>query len=124
VSHLHAQLTVADAGYISCIFPSNLLLRKVGPRGQFGFALVAFGAFVCLFIISRGYGALLGLRFLVGASEALLQAAPLYMVVWYGRDELGKRIGKSALHCSRFTDLIDQLSFILPLPSRASSLAS
>ncbi|KAJ9494114.1 hypothetical protein H2202_010421 [Exophiala xenobiotica] len=38
------------------------------------------------------YGDILGLRFGVGAAEALLQATPLYLVLWYGRNELGKRI--------------------------------
>lgn len=43
---------------------------------------------------AKSYATVIGLRFGVGAAEALLQASPLYMSVWYGRNELGKRVGK------------------------------
>ncbi|KAK5191962.1 hypothetical protein LTR92_007909 [Exophiala xenobiotica] len=56
------------------------------------FAVLVFGVFVCCMCSARGYGDILGLRFGVGAAEALLQATPLYLVLWYGRNELGKRI--------------------------------
>lgn len=84
-----------DAGYLVTIFPANLLVRTIGPRIQLSFAVLAFGLFVCCMCSARGYGDILGLRFGVGAAEALLQATPLYLVLWYGRNELGKRIGRS-----------------------------
>ena len=84
---------MADGGYMVFIFPANLLLRKVGPKVQFGVAVAIFGVFVCCYDAARNYGDLIGLRFLVGGAEALLQSIALYMISWYGRNELGKRIG-------------------------------
>lgn len=85
---------ILDAGYLVCILPGNLLLRKIGPKIQLGSAVVGFGVFVCCYCAARDYGDLIGLRFLVGAAEALIQSSPLYAVTWYGRHELGKRIGQ------------------------------
>ena len=61
---------------------------------------------------ARGYGDILGLRFGVGAAEALLQATPLYLVLWYGRNELGKRIGKS-IYSIAMMDILTLGSIVL-----------
>lgn len=82
---------------MTLVFPANLLLRTLGPKIQLGFAVMIFGVFVTCYCTARTYATLVGLRFAVGGAEALLQSAPLYMVVWYGRHELGKRIGKTKL---------------------------
>ncbi|KAK5033049.1 hypothetical protein LTR13_007014 [Exophiala sideris] len=83
------------SGYLACIFVGNLFIRILGPKIVLGFAVTCFGVLVCCMSKARGYGDLIGLRFGIGAAEALLQCAPLYMSIWYGRDELGKRIGNS-----------------------------
>ncbi|KIX01451.1 uncharacterized protein Z518_09177 [Rhinocladiella mackenziei CBS 650.93] len=85
-------IMVFYSGYLACIFVGNLFIRKLGPKIMLGFAVVAFGVLVCCMCEARGYGDLIGLRFGIGAAEALLQSTPLYMAIWYGRDELGKRI--------------------------------
>ncbi|KAI2694765.1 hypothetical protein CBS147372_9604 [Penicillium roqueforti] len=91
-SQFYNAVMIFYAGYITLIFPANLLLRKLGPKIQLGFAVVIFGVFVTCYCTARTYATLVGLRFAVGGAEALLQSAPLYMVIWYGRHELGKRI--------------------------------
>lgn len=69
-------------------------MRKFGPKIQLGFAVTIFGVFGCCVSEAKRYSDLIGQRFAIGGAEALLQSAPLYMIIWYGRDELGKRIGK------------------------------
>ncbi|KIW13612.1 hypothetical protein PV08_08802 [Exophiala spinifera] len=91
-SQFYNAVMVFYAGYIGLIFPASFLLRKLGPKVQLGFAVMTFGVFVTCYCAARGYADLIGLRFAVGGAEALLQSAPLYMVIWYGRHELGKRI--------------------------------
>ncbi|KAH8701746.1 retrograde regulation protein 2 [Talaromyces proteolyticus] len=81
------------AGYLTVVFPANLLLRKVGPKYLLGSAVILFGLFVCCICSARGYADLVGLRYGIGCAEAMLQTTPLYMVAWYGRNELGKRVG-------------------------------
>lgn len=51
---------------------------------------------------SRGYADLVGLRYGVGCAEAMLQSTPLYLVSWYGKHALGKRIGNSAMKISKY----------------------
>ncbi|OKL59506.1 hypothetical protein UA08_05034 [Talaromyces atroroseus] len=75
-----------------CIFVGNLFIRKLGPKIVLGSAVVLFGVLVCCMCKARGYGDLIGIRFGVGCAESLLQSVPLYMAIWYGRYELGKRI--------------------------------
>ncbi|KAK6373585.1 hypothetical protein LTS17_008077 [Exophiala oligosperma] len=91
-SQFYNSVMVFYAGYIALIFPANFLLRKLGPRIQLGLAVITFGVFVTCYCAARGYADLIGLRFAVGGAEALLQSAPLYLVIWYGRHELGRRI--------------------------------
>ncbi|EHY61237.1 hypothetical protein HRR83_009578 [Exophiala dermatitidis] len=85
-------IMVFYAGYLFCIFLGNISIRRFGPRVILGSAVVIFGAFVCGMSQAKSYATVIGLRFGVGAAEALLQASPLYMSVWYGRNELGKRV--------------------------------
>ncbi|OQV00283.1 hypothetical protein CLAIMM_05801 [Cladophialophora immunda] len=93
--HFYNIIMVFYSGYLVCVFAGNLLIRKVGPKVMLGSAVVVFGLIVCCMTEARGYGDLIGLRFGVGCAEALLQSTPLYMAIWYGRDEIGKRVGKS-----------------------------
>lgn len=41
--------------------------------------------------IANNYSTVVGLRILIGAGEAFIQAAPLYLSLWYKRDELAMR---------------------------------
>lgn len=126
---LNPSLTVfEDSGYLACIFMGNLSIRKLGPRIVLGFAVTTFGVFVCCMSKARSYGDLIGLRFGIGAAEALLQSAPLYLSIWYGRDELGKRIGNqnptNKMYKCSHADFIKPFSILqqpYPVSSRASS---
>ena len=117
---------VEVAGYLACVFPANLLIRKVGPNLQLGSAVILFGLFVCCMCAARGSADVLGLRFGIGGAEALLQAVPIYMMMWYGKHEIGKRIGKSKIlgpsFATRLTDV--QLSSIRQQRCLACSPAS
>ena len=75
------------------VFPANLLIRRLGPNIQIGGAVALFGLFMCCMCAARGFGDVVGLRFGIGAAEALLQSSPLFLSLWYSRNELGKRIG-------------------------------
>lgn len=75
------------------IFPGNLLIRKVGPSRQFGGGAFFFGTCIILLSIARNVPAVLGLRFLIGVGESVLQSAVIYLAAWYKRDELATRIG-------------------------------
>ena len=41
--------------------------------------------------LSKSYGTVVGLRVCVGVGEAFIQAAPLYLTLWYKRNELASR---------------------------------
>lgn len=40
---------------------------------------------------AKSYGTVVGLRVLVGTAEAFVNAAPLYLSLWYKRNELATR---------------------------------
>ncbi|KAI1608237.1 retrograde regulation protein 2 [Exophiala viscosa] len=86
---LQKALKLSDKQFYNVVM---VFCEKLGPKIVLGFAVTSFGIFVCCMSKARGYGDLIGLRFGIGAAEALLQSAPLYLSIWYGRDELGKRI--------------------------------
>jgi MFS family permease len=41
--------------------------------------------------VAKSYSTVVGLRVLVGASESFVNAAPLYLSLWYKREELATR---------------------------------
>ncbi|KAH8705207.1 putative pantothenate transporter [Talaromyces proteolyticus] len=78
-------------GYIVFQLPGNLLLRKITPPMQLSGALIVWGTFTALISTSRHYAAVAGLRVAIGAAEAFVQAAPLYLTFWYKREQLASR---------------------------------
>ncbi|KAJ9643658.1 hypothetical protein H2204_001803 [Knufia peltigerae] len=80
-------------GYIVFQLPGDLFLRKVTPPIQLCLAMVSWGLVTTLLSQARNYATLAGLRVVIGAAEAFVQAAPLYVTLWYKRNELASRIG-------------------------------
>ncbi|CAM1505958.1 Fc.00g115950.m01.CDS01 [Cosmosporella sp. VM-42] len=79
-------------GYLLGIFPGNIFIHKAHPNRLIGGGILFFGICVILLSIVRNTAAVLGLRFLIGTGEAVLQSSALYLSAWYKRDELATRI--------------------------------
>ncbi|OJD32526.1 mfs transporter protein [Diplodia corticola] len=78
-------------GYILFQLPGTLLLRKIGPPTQFAGAMMAWGVVTACTVAADGYPTLMVLRALVGAAEAFIQGAILYLSFWYRYSELATR---------------------------------
>ncbi|PWY68991.1 putative pantothenate transporter [Aspergillus sclerotioniger CBS 115572] len=78
-------------GYIVFQLPGDIFLRKITPPVQLSGALVVWGGFTALLSTSQNYATLAGLRVAIGAAEAFVQAAPLYLTFWYKREQLASR---------------------------------
>ncbi|OQU99153.1 hypothetical protein CLAIMM_04827 [Cladophialophora immunda] len=88
---LSTCITIFYVGYIVFQLPGYLCLRIVRPPVQLGLALMVWGTFNTLICVAKSYQAIAGLRVGVGVGEAFLQAGPLYLSLWYKRDELATR---------------------------------
>ncbi|CAK7237343.1 hypothetical protein SBRCBS47491_009943 [Sporothrix bragantina] len=80
-------------GYIVFQMPGDLLMKKITPPIQLGAALISWGTFTALSCVAKNYSQIAGLRFLIGVGEAFLQAAPIYLTLWYRREEFATRSG-------------------------------
>ncbi|KAJ8103705.1 putative pantothenate transporter [Lipomyces tetrasporus] len=78
-------------GYIVCQIPGNILMRAIGPNVQLGGAMIGWGLATTVMCEAKNWQAIAGLRVLIGAIEAFLQAGPLYLTLWYRREELATR---------------------------------
>lgn len=79
------------------MLPANLGMRVVGPPRQLGAAVTFFGICATCLSGSKTYGAVIGLRILIGVGEAFVQVGLLYFSFWYKRDEVATRAGLSSL---------------------------
>ncbi|KAL1962679.1 hypothetical protein VTN77DRAFT_9313 [Rasamsonia byssochlamydoides] len=78
-------------GYILFMLPAAIFMRKITPPRQLALALMGWGAFTAMISLAKSYATVVGLRVLVGTAEAFVNAAPLYLSLWYKRDELAFR---------------------------------
>ncbi|PYI11228.1 putative pantothenate transporter [Aspergillus sclerotiicarbonarius CBS 121057] len=78
-------------GYIVFQLPGDIFLRKITPPVQLSGALMVWGTVTALLSTSKNYATLAGLRVTIGAAEAFVQAAPLYLTFWYKREQLASR---------------------------------
>jgi MFS family permease len=73
--------------------PSNLMLRKVGPKHWLGFCVLGWGAAQCAMGFATHWLWLLFFRILLGAFEAgFFPAQTLIVTTWYKRHEVQKRL--------------------------------
>ncbi|KAF8851304.1 MFS general substrate transporter [Acephala macrosclerotiorum] len=84
-------LTVFFVGYMVFMLPANLGMRVIGPPRQLGAAVIFFGVCGTCLSAAKSYGAVIGLRILIGMGEAFVQVGLLYFSFWYKRDEVATR---------------------------------
>lgn len=93
-SHIRQQyqlicaIRLADVGYVICMLPANIIQRKISPHFIVGTSCLLFGLFVACMAAAHSYGAMLGLRILVGFSQAFIQGMTVYLSLWFRRDEI------------------------------------
>jgi hypothetical protein len=73
--------------------PAALSLRLIRPGWAYGTAVLLFGVFACCLSSVKTYGALLGIRLLIGLAEAFVQTGWVFLSLWYKHDELSTRTG-------------------------------
>ncbi|WWC69766.1 uncharacterized protein I206_103709 [Kwoniella pini CBS 10737] len=82
-----------NAGYIIMLWPSCILVSRIGPSKWLPFCEVMWGIFTCCLALSKNYRTIYGLRFLVGFFEG--SAWPGYMTIisqWYLPHEIALRM--------------------------------
>jgi hypothetical protein len=82
-------------GYIIFMFPGNIGLKVIRPNIILGGACLLFGAFLVSTSAAQNYATVLSMRILLGATQAFIQGLGLYVTIWYRRDEVATRSGKS-----------------------------
>ncbi|KAF5353280.1 hypothetical protein D9756_008136 [Leucocoprinus leucothites] len=86
-------VTTLYAPYILSEIPSNLILKRVGPRWLLPTILTIWGAITCLQGTITNFQGLLAARFFIGMVEGpMLPSIVLYLSSFYTRQELGLRI--------------------------------
>ncbi|KAK7056694.1 hypothetical protein VNI00_002411 [Paramarasmius palmivorus] len=86
-------LSIFYCGYCLLEMPANILQRHIGANRFFFLSLTVWGLASLSFVYSKGYGALLALRVILGIGEAGYYAGMIYYLsFWYKRHELAKRI--------------------------------
>lgn len=85
-----------DVGYMLFIIPAYLTVRSFKANRQIGGCVILFATFSCCTAAAKNATTVLALRVLIGAATAFLQSLSLYTSLWYKRDELATRSGKSA----------------------------
>jgi MFS family permease len=103
-------------GFLLFELPSAILLRVLTPPVQLGIALTAWGGATAMYVVNpdslylnvflevktdkdwahsiteaQNWQTIAGLRVVVGAFEAFIQGAPLYLTFWYKPQELATR---------------------------------
>ncbi|KAJ5382489.1 hypothetical protein N7517_000400 [Penicillium concentricum] len=86
-------ITITYVPYILAELPSNLTLRKIGPRILLPSLCVVWGIVTTLQCLINGYGGLLASRFFLGLAEGgVFPGIVLYLSLFYRRHELQLRI--------------------------------
>ena len=101
ITHVNLQLirgsqaiTVTYVPYIAAELPSNLLLKKIGPRIVLPAICVSWGLITTLQSQIHNYAGLLACRFFLGLAEGgLYPGIILYLSGFYRRHELQVRVG-------------------------------
>ncbi|KAH8201386.1 hypothetical protein TruAng_004469 [Truncatella angustata] len=78
-------------GYLVFQLPAMLLMRKVGPPVEFACAMIVWGVVTVCTMKATNQAQLMVCRTLIGASEAFIQGAVLYLSFWYPYTELATR---------------------------------
>ncbi|KAI0383994.1 putative pantothenate transporter [Hypomontagnella monticulosa] len=71
--------------------PGTLLIKKIHPNRQFSGAMITWGFLTAMTVLATNSGALLALRFLIGAAESFVQGGIFYLSFWYQYSEYATR---------------------------------
>lgn len=86
-------LSMFFIGYCAFEVPSNIFLKLTSPRIWLPTLMLIWGIVATLMALSKNYGGLLVVRFILGATEAgVFPGAIFYLSMWYGRRALVSRI--------------------------------
>ncbi|KAF9167630.1 hypothetical protein DFQ26_003786 [Actinomortierella ambigua] len=87
-------LSIFFIGYIIAEIPSNIMLKKVGPRIWISIVMLAWGTIMmCMAAVTNPAG-LLAARFFLGFAESGLFPGTVYLIsLWYTRGEQALRNG-------------------------------
>ncbi|KAE9404114.1 MFS general substrate transporter [Gymnopus androsaceus JB14] len=80
--------------YGSCELPSNIMLRRLGPRIWFPFIICVWGVITACTCVIKNYGSFVAIRLALGCAEAgLYPGAYFVLSCWYLPHELQTRMG-------------------------------
>src|ERR1700744_498229 len=74
------------------------MLRKIPANVIYGCAVIFFGLATVLISQSGGYAGLMVLRALLGVGEAVITTGFVYLTLFYKREELALRSGRTLAH--------------------------
>ncbi|KAK4168310.1 putative transporter [Cladorrhinum sp. PSN259] len=78
-------------GFLVFQLPGSILVRVLTPPIQLGLALMIWGGATAIMTEGQNWQTIAGLRVVIGAFEAFINGAPLYLTFWYKPDELATR---------------------------------
>ncbi|OTA99557.1 hypothetical protein M426DRAFT_269096 [Hypoxylon sp. CI-4A] len=88
----NVALTLFFVAYVLLEIPSNLMMKRVGPRIWLTGCILAFGIIMLCQGFVQSYGGLLATRFLLGAAECGVFPGSIYLIsFWYKKEESQKR---------------------------------
>ncbi|OZJ04848.1 hypothetical protein BZG36_02616 [Bifiguratus adelaidae] len=86
-------LSIFFIGYILFEIPSNLLMKKIGPRTWIPIVMVAWSLVMMCMVACKNAAGLLAARFFLGVAEAgLFPGVIFYLSLWYNRSEQASRV--------------------------------
>lgn len=81
-------------GYVATQFTAGWLALRFGSRRVIGISLFLFGACAMLTGLTRNFGELVAIRFLLGVAEGPIQAATaMFLAQWFIKRERGRAFG-------------------------------
>ncbi|KAF9328192.1 hypothetical protein BGZ91_001113 [Linnemannia elongata] len=93
-TQFNMTLTIFFFGYILFEVPSNIMLKKVGPKLWIAIIMIVWAIIMMAMAAVKDYGGLLAARFFLGLAEAGLVPGVIFMVsTFYTRRELATRNG-------------------------------
>ncbi|KAG0052483.1 hypothetical protein BGZ83_002513 [Gryganskiella cystojenkinii] len=93
-SQYNWALSIFFVGYVIFEIPSNILLKKIGPRRWITIVMLAWGVIMMAMAAVKDYKGLLAARFFLGLTESGLFPGSVYLIsLWYTRGEQALRNG-------------------------------
>ncbi|KAF9916486.1 hypothetical protein BX616_003627 [Lobosporangium transversale] len=93
-SEYNWALSIFFIGYVLFEIPSNILLKKMGPRKWITIVMIAWGTIMMAMAAVTNAAGLLAARFFLGLAESGLFPGSVYLIsLWYTRSEQALRNG-------------------------------